>query len=61
MASLLTEPELMEWIKRRLGAPELRVPLAESKLQDAIDMAKHWFIAKKEQTRRLRSRLPLAP
>lgn len=37
----------MEWIKRRLGAPELKVPLDDSKLSDAISEAKHWFVAKK--------------
>jgi hypothetical protein len=44
---LFKEPELKKWIKRRLGAPVLKVELDEDHLTDAVQEAKRWFAAKK--------------
>lgn len=44
---LMTEEEIKEWIKRRLGAPALSVQLSNDQLTDALYEAKHWFNAKK--------------
>ena len=37
----------MAWIRRRLGAPILKIPLDDDKLGDALAEAKHWFVARK--------------
>jgi hypothetical protein len=44
---LMKEPELKKWIRRRLGAPILKIPLTEEHLDDAVREAKRWFAAKK--------------
>ncbi len=46
-SQLLTEDELAPWIRRRLGAPVLKIVLTEEHLHDAISEAKRWFAAKK--------------
>ncbi len=47
MQKLLDETELLEWVKRRLGFPLLKVPLTPEHLGDALAASKHWFAAKK--------------
>lgn len=47
MSALMNETELIEWVKRRLGAPILKLPLTDENYTDAITSAKHWFVAKK--------------
>jgi len=44
---LMTEPELKQWIVRRLGGPVACVELDDVQLDDAVSEAKHWFSAKK--------------
>jgi hypothetical protein len=46
-SQLLTEEELVPWIKRRLGAPVLKVVLENEHFHDAIQEAKRWFAGKK--------------
>lgn len=46
-SQLLTEDELVPWIRRRLGAPVLRIVLTKEHLLDAVSEAKRWFAAKK--------------
>ena len=46
-SQLLTEEELVPWIKRRLGAPVLKVILSDEHLEDAVHEAKAWYSAKK--------------
>jgi hypothetical protein len=46
-SQLLTEEELVPWIKRRLGAPVLKVVLENEHFHDAVEEAKRWFAAKK--------------
>lgn len=43
----MTEPELKQWIVRRLGGPVACVELDDSQLEDAIGEARQWFAAKK--------------
>jgi hypothetical protein len=46
--SLMTEKQVQDWIRRRLGEPVICVPeLNEGNLNDALVEAKHWFNAKK--------------
>lgn len=46
-SQLLTETELVPWIRRRLGSPVLKVVLTKEHLLDAVSEAKRWFSAKK--------------
>jgi hypothetical protein len=46
-SQLLTEEELIPWIRRRLGAPILKVVLEKEHLEDAVEEAKRWFAGKK--------------
>lgn len=47
----VNDDDLGQWILRRLGAPRVCVELTQEHLQDAIDDAKRWFLAKKGFTR----------
>ena len=44
---LMSEPELKDWIIRRLGGPVAKVELDDLQLLDSISDAKRWFAAKK--------------
>lgn len=44
---LKDEPEIQQWMLRRLGAPLLKVELTADHLADNIEDAKRWFAAKK--------------
>src|ERR1700735_3303009 len=56
-SGLMTEVQLEEWIKRRLGHPALKVPLSPEQLTDAVLEAKRWFIAKKGTEKEVKIRL----
>jgi hypothetical protein len=47
MAEQLDREGMKAWIMRRLGAPVVKVELTECHIEDAIDSALRWFIAKK--------------
>ena len=44
---LMDNDELKAWLLRRFGAPLLKVEVTEMHLDDAIEGAKRWFVAKK--------------
>jgi hypothetical protein len=44
---LMTRAELEQWLLRKLGGPLICVELSQEQLDDAIDDAIEWFIAKK--------------
>lgn len=44
---LMNEEDLGQWILRRLGAPFFTVELTRDHLDDAVEMARRWFAAKK--------------
>lgn len=43
----MDEAALAQWILRRLGAPVIKIELTQDHLDDAIEMSKRWFAAKK--------------
>ena len=47
MSRLMTEPEIKEWILRRLGAPILKIALDECHLDDAVEESLRWIASKK--------------
>lgn len=57
MADLAYQSQLMDadavaqWILRRLGAPFLKVELTQDHLDDALEDARRWFVAKKGVTK----------
>jgi len=50
-SQLMDAEALKQWILRRLGAPFLKVELTADNLEDAVENARRWFVAKKGVTR----------
>lgn len=57
-SQLMDADALGQWILRRLGAPFLKVELTQDHLDDCIEDAKRWFVAKKGVTKFWQTPIP---